>query len=80
MTTRGGKLLLISGRKMGRKGIKKFDDLVERARNFRFRKFKIVKKGRWIQLWGEFNPWVLEFADKYPELPIEVRNVFYRIW
>jgi hypothetical protein len=45
------------------------------GRHFRFRRFRIVRRGRWFQLLGYFNPWIV-LADGTLEWVDEVeRNV-----
>jgi hypothetical protein len=57
---RGGKLVLKGLERGFSKGIKKAKDLASRLfAKFRFRKFKIVRRGPRIQLFGFINPWVL---------------------
>jgi hypothetical protein len=42
------------------RGVKSIRDLKNRILGkFKFKKFKVVRKGHWFELWGEVNPWVL---------------------
>lgn len=42
------------------RGVRSLDDLARRLwARLRFRRFKLTRRGWWIQLWGEINPWIL---------------------
>jgi len=60
---KNGKLILKGATGNIVKGAKSLDDLARRlARKFRFKKFKIKRRGKRIQLWGYLNPWIM-FSD-----------------
>ncbi|MGG6313994.1 hypothetical protein [Paenibacillus macerans] len=45
---------------LGMKGVKKLQGLIGRILGkFKFKKFKLERKGKHIRLYGEVNPWVL---------------------
>lgn len=72
MIIRNGKIVIKSLKKGLMKGAKKLQDLVGRIlQKFKFKKFKLVRKGKHIRLYGEVNPWVL-LADGTIE---EVENL-----
>ena len=42
------------------RGIRSMEELAQRLwARLRFRRFKLARRGLWIQLWGEINPWIL---------------------
>jgi hypothetical protein len=57
---RRGRLVMRGLRGGFARGARSLDDLARRLWNaVRFRRFKLVRRGRRIQLWAEINPWVL---------------------
>ncbi|OKP86581.1 hypothetical protein [Paenibacillus sp. P32E] len=60
MIIRGGKIVIKSLQKGLMKGAKKLQGLVDRIlQKFKFKRFKLERKGKHIRLYGEVNPWVL---------------------
>ncbi|WP_339808350.1 hypothetical protein [Paenibacillus sp. FSL R7-0337] len=60
MIIRNGKIVIKSLQKGLMKGAKKLRGLLDRIlQKFKFKKFKLVRKGKHIRLYGEVNPWVL---------------------
>ncbi|MEK3792880.1 hypothetical protein MKX42_14210 [Paenibacillus sp. FSL R7-0204] len=60
MIIRNGKIVIKSLQKGLMKGAKKLRGLLDRIlQKFKFKKFKLVRKGKYIRLYGEVNPWVL---------------------
>ncbi|WP_019910177.1 hypothetical protein [Paenibacillus sp. HW567] len=60
MIIRNGKIVIKSLQKGFMKGAKKLQALLGRIlAKFKFKKFKLERKGRHILLYGEVNPWVL---------------------
>ncbi|WP_024833274.1 hypothetical protein [Ruminiclostridium josui] len=60
MIIENGKIIIKSLKKGFSKGIKKLNGLIDKILSkFRFKKFKIERKGRHIRIYGEVNPWVL---------------------
>lgn len=72
-----GKALLKNGKIMLRgiksgvvSGAKSLDDLARRLWNaVRFRKFKVRRSGRWLQILGYINPWVVIVNAEVREVP-----------
>jgi hypothetical protein len=71
---RQGKIVMQGVRKGFARGAKSLKDLGRRlGSKLRFRRFKIVRRGRRLQIWGQINPWVLladgkiERIDDLPE-------------
>jgi bacterioferritin-associated ferredoxin len=57
---RNGKIVFEGLERGFARGSKSLGELAERLwAKVRFRRFKLVRSGRWLQLWGEINPWVL---------------------
>jgi len=64
---KGSKLVVNMQNRIG-KGAKKLNDLKQLILSkFKFKKFKIRRKGKWIQLLGKFNAWVLLANNKVVE-------------
>lgn len=60
MIIRNGKIVIKSLQKGLVKGAKNLRGLLDRIlQKFKFKKFKLVRKGKHIRLYGEVNPWVL---------------------
>ncbi|WP_341347911.1 HNH endonuclease [Paenibacillus sp. FSL H3-0469] len=60
MILRNGKIVIKSLQKGLMKGAKNLRGLLDRIlQKFKFKKFKLVRKGKHIRLYGEVNPWVL---------------------
>ncbi|MGN7760630.1 hypothetical protein ACTJKB_04170 [Paenibacillus sp. 22594] len=60
MIIRNGKIVIKSLQKGLMKGAKKLQGLVDRIlQKFKFKRFKLERKGKHIRLYGEVNPWVL---------------------
>ncbi|QQZ59708.1 HNH endonuclease [Paenibacillus sonchi] len=60
MIIRGGKIVIKSLQKGLMKGAKKLRVLLDRVlQRFKFKKFKLERKGDHVLLYGEVNPWVL---------------------
>ncbi|MEK4005965.1 HNH endonuclease [Paenibacillus sp. FSL H3-0333] len=60
MIIRNGKVVIKSLQKGLMKGAKNLRGLLDRIlQKFKFKKFKLVRKGKHIRLYGEVNPWVL---------------------
>ncbi|WP_340024263.1 HNH endonuclease [Paenibacillus sp. FSL K6-1096] len=60
MIIRNGKIVIKSLQKGLMKGAKKLRGLLDRIlQKFKFKKFKLERKGKHIRLYGEVNPWVL---------------------
>ncbi|MNV84986.1 hypothetical protein D3C71_1789040 [compost metagenome] len=60
MIIRNGKIVIKSLQKGFMKGVKKLQGLIGRILGkFKFKKFKLERKGKHIRLYGEVNPWVL---------------------
>ncbi|ETT34060.1 hypothetical protein NYE24_07275 [Paenibacillus sp. FSL H7-0350] len=60
MIIRNGKIVIKSLQKGLMKGAKNLRGLLDRIlQKFKFKKFKLVRKGKHIRLYGEVNPWVL---------------------
>ncbi|MHA6531857.1 hypothetical protein ACX1DY_16050, partial [Paenibacillus sp. BAC0078] len=60
MIIRNGKIVIKSLQKGLMKGAKKLKGLLGRIlARFKFKKFKLERKGKHIRLYGEVNPWVL---------------------
>ncbi|WP_062518903.1 HNH endonuclease [Paenibacillus jilunlii] len=60
MIIRGGKIVIKSLQKGLIKGAKKLRVLLDRVlQRFKFKKFKLERKGDHVLLYGEVNPWVL---------------------
>ncbi|WP_340023434.1 hypothetical protein MHI24_31185 [Paenibacillus sp. FSL K6-1096] len=60
MIIRNGKIVIKSLQKGLMKGTKNLRDLLDRIlQKFKFKKFKLERKGKHIRLYGEVNPWVL---------------------
>ncbi|MCM3702388.1 DNA/RNA non-specific endonuclease [Paenibacillus macerans] len=60
MILRNGKIVIKSLQKGFMKGVKKLQGLIGRILGkFKFKKFKLERKGKHIRLYGEVNPWVL---------------------
>ena len=60
VTLRRGRMIFQGLRRGFAKGARSLDDLARRLWNtVRFRRFKLVRSGRRLQLWGLINPWVL---------------------
>ncbi|OKP94386.1 hypothetical protein A3849_29350 [Paenibacillus sp. P46E] len=60
MIIRNGKIVIKSLQKGFMKGAKKLQGLVDRIlQKFKFKRFKLERKGKHIRLYGEVNPWVL---------------------
>ncbi|MEK3792884.1 HNH endonuclease [Paenibacillus sp. FSL R7-0204] len=52
------------------KGAKNLRGLLDRIlQKFKFKKFKLVRKGKHIRLYGEVNPWVLLIDGTMQEIP-----------
>ncbi|MHA6529824.1 HNH endonuclease signature motif containing protein [Paenibacillus sp. BAC0078] len=60
MIIQSGKIVIKSLQKGLMKGTKKLKGLLDRIlTKFKFKKFKLERKGKHIRLYGEVNPWVL---------------------
>jgi len=60
MIIENGKIIIKSLKRGFSKGLKKLNGLIDKILSkFRFKKFKIERKGRHIRIYGEVNPWVL---------------------
>jgi hypothetical protein len=60
-----GRLVFRGLRRGFARGVRSLDELAERLRGyFRFRRFKITRRGHWFQLWGYLNPWILVAQDR----------------
>ncbi len=60
MIIQNGKLIIKSLQKGLIKGVKKLDNLIAKLlQRFRFKKFKLERKGKRLQIHGEINPWIL---------------------
>ena len=59
------------------KGVKKFSDFGKRLlKRFKFRKFKLVRKGRSIRLMGYINPWILLAEGKLEKIdPADLKKM-----
>ncbi|WP_052416518.1 HNH endonuclease [Paenibacillus sp. FSL R5-0912] len=69
MIIRNGKIVIKSLQKGFMKGAKKLQGLVDRIlQKFKFKKFKLVRKGKHIRLYGEVNPWVLLIDGKMKDV------------
>ncbi len=60
VVVRRGRIILQGLRRGFGRGVRSLDDLAKQLWNMvRFRRFKLVRRGWRIQLWGFINPWVL---------------------
>jgi hypothetical protein len=60
MIIRNGKIVIKSLQKGLMRGAKKLKGLIDRIlQKFKFKRFKLERKGKHIRLYGEVNPWVL---------------------
>ncbi|WP_341347910.1 hypothetical protein [Paenibacillus sp. FSL H3-0469] len=70
MIIRNGKIVIKSLQKGLMKGAKNLRGLLDRIlQKFKFKKFKLVRKGKHIRLYGEVNPWVLLIDGTMQDIP-----------